>query len=50
MHDGDSENFGKFVRMLRADRGFDLGVALGARFDRDRHLLRCFDLSAPVIE
>jgi hypothetical protein len=47
---GDSEDFRKFVRMPRPDRRLDLGVAFGARFHRDRHFLRSFDLSAPVIE
>jgi hypothetical protein len=39
---GDSDDLGKFVRVPRANRDLDLGVAPGARLHRDLDLLRRF--------
>ena len=46
---GDSDNLGKFVGMGCEDRRLDALIEPAAGLDGNGHLLRSFDLSAPVI-
>src|SRR5665647_211840 len=41
-HQWDSDDFGKFVGMMPADRRFDFSVERSAGLDQQRHLLRGF--------
>src|SRR5260370_39555080 len=47
---GDSDDFGKFVRVARKNGRLHLRIELGAGLDRQGCFVRRFDLAAPVIE
>src|ERR1700736_2510369 len=48
--DGDSDDFGKFVRMMAANRRFQPRVQRREGLDRQGNLFGGFDLAAPVIK
>src|SRR5207244_4974808 len=50
MADGDSDNFGKFVRVMGANCRLEPRIQCGAGLDRHGGLLGSFDLAAPVIK
>ena len=47
---GDSDDLGKFVGVLRSNRRFDLRIARRLGLDGNGNFLRSFDFAAPVIE